>query len=282
MNQPLLGQQAVQALGIRLRDLRRDAGLTGRQLAAACDWVPSKVSKLELGKQVPTEEDIREWCLACRFPSEIADLIVAVRSIDAQYMDWRRSLKTGTKRRQRANIDAYEKTVLIRAWEPMVVPGLLQTPAYARGILSTVVDFHGIPDDVEDGVQARMEAQRAFHHARRRFLFLLGEAALHTAVGDAAVMTEQLRRLLETSRAPRVSLGIVPLAAPYTVPRNNAFTIYDNRMVTVATYTAELTMRQRHEVLIYEKAFDRLLALAVHGERARELIEQAIRDQEET
>ncbi|HEX4816717.1 MAG TPA: helix-turn-helix transcriptional regulator, partial [Nonomuraea sp.] len=45
MNQPLLGQQAVQALGIRLRDLRRDAGLTGRQLATACGWVPSKVSK---------------------------------------------------------------------------------------------------------------------------------------------------------------------------------------------------------------------------------------------
>ncbi|MEQ4724048.1 helix-turn-helix transcriptional regulator [Nonomuraea sp. B19D2] len=281
MNQPLLGQQAVQALGIRLRDLRRDAGLTGRQLAAACSWVPSKVSKIELGKQVPTEDDIREWCLACQFPSEIADLITAVRSIDAQYTDWRRSLKTGTRRRQRANIDAYEKTTLIRAWEPTVIPGLLQTADYARGILSTVVDFHGIPDDVEEGVQARMEAQRAFDRPQRRFLFLLGEGALHTLVGDRTTMGEQLRRLLEAARAPRISLGIVPLAAPYTVPRNNAFTIYDSRMVTVATYTAELTLQQRHEVAIYEKAFDRLLALAVHGESARELIGRALRDQEE-
>ncbi|RVX43021.1 helix-turn-helix protein [Nonomuraea polychroma] len=281
MNQPLLGQQAVQALGIRLRDLRRDAGLTGRQLAAACGWVPSKVSKLELGKQVPTEDDIREWCLACRFPSEIADLIMAVRSIDAQYMDWRRSLRTGTRRRQRANIDAYEKTTLIRAWEPTVIPGLLQTAAYARGILTTVVNFHGIPDDVEEGVQARMEAQRVFDRPQRRILFLLGEGALHTAVGDRATMAEQLRRLLQAGRAPRISLGIVPLAAPYTVPRNNAFTIYDSRMVTVATYTAELTLQQRHEVAIYERAFDRLLALAVHGEAARDLIERALADQEE-
>jgi transcriptional regulator with XRE-family HTH domain len=281
VNQPLLGQQAVQALGIRLRDLRRDAGLTGRQLAAACGWVPSKVSKIELGKQAPTEDDISEWCLACRFPSEIADLIAAVRSIDAQYMDWRRSLKTGTRRRQRANIDAYEKTTLIRAWEPTVIPGLLQTPAYARAILTTVIDFHGIPDDVEEGVQARMEAQRVFDRPQRRFLFLLGEGALHTAVGEASTMAEQLRRLLEAARAPRISLGIVPLSAPYTVPRNNAFTIYDSRMVTVATYTAELTLQQRHEVIVYEKAFDRLLALAVHGKAAHKIVERALRDQEE-
>lgn len=281
MNQPLLGQQAVEALGIRLRDLRRDAGLTGRQLAAACGWVPSKVSKLELGKQVPSEDDIRDWCLACRFPSEIADLVEAVRSIDAQYMDWRRSLKTGTKRRQRANLDAYEKTTLIRAWEPTIVPGLLQTASYARGILTTVVDFHGIPDDVEEGVKARMEAQRVLDHPRRRCLFLLGEAVLHTEVGGPVTMVEQLRRLLDASRAARISLGIVPLAAPYTVPRNNAFTVYDNRMVTVATYTAELTLRQRHEVAVYEKAFDRLMALAVHGVSAHTLIERAIRDHEE-
>ncbi|MEU7861222.1 helix-turn-helix transcriptional regulator [Nonomuraea sp. NPDC049141] len=281
MNQPLLGQQAVQALGIRLRDLRRDAGLTGRQIAAACDWPPSKVSKLELGRQAPTEGDVRDWCLACQFPSEIADLVAAVRSIDAQYMDWRRSLKSGTKRRQRANIDAYEKTSLIRAWEPTVVPGLLQTAAYAHGILSTVVDFHGIPDDVEEGVRARLEAQQVLGRGQRRFLFLLGQAALYTAVGDPGTMAEQLRWLLEIARTPRVSLGVVPLAAPYTVPRNNAFTIYDSRMVTVATYTAELTLQQRHEVLVYEKAFDRLLALAVHSAEAHELIESALNDQEE-
>ena len=278
MNQPLLGQQAVQALGIRLRDLRRDAGLTGRQLAEACEWVPSKVSKLELGKQTPTEDDVRDWCLACRFPSEIADLVAAVRSIDAQYVDWRRSLKTGTRRRQRANIDAYAKTSLIRVWEPMVMPGLLQTSSYARGILSTVVEFHGIPDDVEEGVQARLEAQQVLDHGQRRFLFLLGEAALHTAVGEAADMVEQLHRLLDAARAPRISLGIVPLAAPYTVPRNNAFTIYDNRMVTVATYTAELTLKQRHEVAVYEKAFDRLLALAVHGRDAQALVRRRLSD----
>lgn len=276
MNQPILGKQAVQALGVRLRDLRRDAGLTGRQLAKTCGWAPSKVSKIEYGKQTPTEPDVRDWCIACGFPSEIPDLVAAVRSIDSQYMDWRRSLKAGTKRRQQANVDAYERSSVFRVWEPSVVPGLLQTPGYARGILSTVVDFHGIPDDVEEGVKARMNAQGVLMRGDRRFLLLIGQAALYTLVGGPEVMREQLSHLLEAMRMPRVSLGVVPFSAAYTVPRNNAFTIYDNRLVTVATYTAELSLKQRHEVATYEKAFDRLASLAVKGERAGALIRAAL------
>jgi transcriptional regulator with XRE-family HTH domain len=272
---PFLGKPAIEALGIRLRDLRRDAGVTGRQLAAACHWQPSKVSKIEYGRQTPTESDIRDWCLACGFPSEIPDLITSVRSIHAQFVDWRRSLKGGTKARQRANLDAYEKTTLFRIWEPAVVPGLLQTADYARGILRTVVDFHRIPDDVDDGVQARMNAQRVLSHGDRRFLILLGEAALHTLVGDPDVMLAQLAHLNEAMRLPRMSLGIVPLTAPYTVPRNNAFTIYDNRLVTVSTYTAELALTQRHETTLYERAFDRLLALAEHGRPVSDMIRRA-------
>jgi transcriptional regulator with XRE-family HTH domain len=269
---PFLGKPAIEALGIRLRDLRRDAGMTGRELAAACQWQASKVSKIEYGRQTPSETDIRDWCLACGFPSEIPDLIAAVRAIHAQFVDWRRSLKGGTKRRQWANVSAYEKTTLFRVWEPSVVPGLLQTGDYARGILSTVIDFHGVPDDIEDGVRARLEAQRVLSHGDRRFLLLISEAVLHTRVGGTEVMIGQLRRLLEAMRLPRVSLGVVPLGAPYTVPRNNAFTIYDNRLITVATYSAELTLTQRHEIALYERAFDRLSALAVRGAEARALV----------
>ncbi len=263
-------------MGIRLRDIRRDAGLTGRALAALCGWQPSKVSKIEYGRQSPTEADVRDWCVACGFPSEIADLIAGLRSIEAQMLDWRRSLRAGTSRRQRANVTAYETTTLFRVWEPAVVPGLLQTAGYARGVLRTVVDFHGIPDDVEDGVAARMDAQRVLDHGDRRFLLLIGEAALHTRVGDSPVMQGQLEALAEAVRRPRLSLGVVPQTAPYNVPRNNAFTVYDDRLVTVATYTAELTLRQRHEVALYERAFDLLSAVAVRGSAAADLIRMAL------
>jgi transcriptional regulator with XRE-family HTH domain len=273
---PLVVRPAIEALGGRLRELRNDAAFTGRELANRCGWHPAKVSKIEYGKQRPSESDVRDWCIACGVPSEIAELIAALRSIDAQVVDWRRSLRAGVRRRQRANVSAYEKTTLFRVWEPAVVPGLIQTPAYARGILTTVIDFYGIPDDIDEGVAARIEAQDVLAQGDRRFLLLLAEAALHTRVGDAAVMGEQLERLLEVVRLPRVSLGIVPQASAYTVPRNNAFTIYDSRSVTVATYTAELTLTQRHEVATYERAFDRLEALALHGTAARAMITAAI------
>jgi transcriptional regulator with XRE-family HTH domain len=278
MNRPLLGQPAIEALGSRLRGLRRDAGMTGRQLAAQCRWAPSKITKIEHGRQLPSEADLRDWCLACGFPSEIADLIAAVRSIEAQFVDWRRSLSIGTRHRQRQNIETYERTTLFRVWEPSVVPGLLQTPDYARAILATVVDFHGIPDDVDEGVRARIDAQRVLRRGDRRFLLLLGEASLYTLVGDTDILRAQLRRLLAVSRQPRVSLGIVPLSAPYTVPRNNGFTIYDGRLVTVATYTAELALGQRHEIVTYERASDRLMALARTGAAARDLISAALKE----
>ncbi|MGH8965436.1 MAG: helix-turn-helix domain-containing protein, partial [Actinomycetes bacterium] len=54
--------QAREALGQRLRDIRKDARLTGRQLAESAGWHSSKVSKIEYGRQTPAEDDIRVWC----------------------------------------------------------------------------------------------------------------------------------------------------------------------------------------------------------------------------
>lgn len=272
----LIGRPALEAIGVRLRDLRRDAGLTGRSLAQRCGWPPSKVSKLEYGRQVPSEQDVRDWCVACGLTSEIPDLVTAVRSVEAQLVDLRRALRTGTRARQRKNVSAYERTSLFRVWEPVVVPGLLQTREYAREVLATVVDFYGIPDDVEDGVRFRLDAQRVLSRSDRRFLLLLGEAALYTAVGDTAVMHAQLERLLDVARLRHVVLGVVPQDAPYTVPRNNGFTMYDDRSVTLATYTAELTLTQRHEIAVYGRAFDRLLALAHTASAAERTIRVAL------
>lgn len=95
--------QAREALGHRLRDLRKDAGLTGRGLAELAGWHSSKVSKLEFGKQNLSEADIRVWCQHTGAESQIADLIATARHIEAMYVEWRRMLGTGTRRRQNAS-----------------------------------------------------------------------------------------------------------------------------------------------------------------------------------
>src|SRR3954468_23118738 len=76
-------QQAREALGIRLREIRRDAGLTGRALAVALDCHFTKVSRIEHGGQVPSEQYIAAVCRACQAEDQIPDLIASVRAIDS-------------------------------------------------------------------------------------------------------------------------------------------------------------------------------------------------------
>jgi Domain of unknown function (DUF5753) len=73
------------------------------------------------------------------------------------YVEWRRMLGTGTRRRQQTSRALEAKTRLMRWYEPLLVPGLLQTAAYAAAIMRCVIDFYGVPDDLEAGVRARME-----------------------------------------------------------------------------------------------------------------------------
>src|SRR5262249_6170916 len=156
--------QARVALGIRLRDLRRDAGLSATQLATVNGWQPSKVSKIEHGRQTPSENDLSAWCEHCAALDQLPDLIAAVRSIETQFSEWRRILRSGTKRRQEESAKTYDKARLFRIWEPAVIPGLLQTREYATEVLAVTIDFLQIPDDAEAGAAARVERQRVLNH----------------------------------------------------------------------------------------------------------------------
>ena len=107
--------QARASLGIRLRDIRKDAGLSGIELAQRAGWLSSKVSKIEHGKQGASEEDLRVWCEHCDAQGELPDLIAAVRSIETQFAEWRRIVRSGTRRRQQASAAVYERTRLFRS-----------------------------------------------------------------------------------------------------------------------------------------------------------------------
>jgi transcriptional regulator with XRE-family HTH domain len=234
--------QARVALGIRLRDIRRDAGLSGTELARLSGWQSSKITKIEHGRQTPSEDDLRAWCERCQALSELPDLIAAVRSIETQFAEWRRIMRSGSRRRQQASAAVYERARLFRIYEPAVIPGLLQTHDYAVAVLATFIDFVRAPQDAEEGAATRVERQRVLTHGDRRFHMVLSEQALYTTVGGTAVMTGQLEHLLALLRLPRLSVGIIPLDAPYWVPLNNGFWIMDEALVQFDTYSAELAL----------------------------------------
>src|SRR5437763_2673340 len=105
-----------------MRDIRKDAGLTGRGLAELAGWHSSKVSKIEYGKQPPSEVDIRVWCQHAQAEDQVADLIASARHIDSMYVEWRRRMGEGTRRIQEASIRQISKTRLIRWYEPVLIP----------------------------------------------------------------------------------------------------------------------------------------------------------------
>lgn len=267
--------QARQALGQRLRDIRRDAGLTGRDLATLAGWHSSKVSKIEYGKQTPTEHDIQIWCQHAGAGQHIPDLIATVRHIEAMYVEWRRMLGTGTRRRQQTSIELEAKTKLMRWYEPHLMPGILHTPEYATAVMTKVIGFYGIPDDLEAGVATRMQRQQILYHGNHHFHFLLAQQVLSTLVGDKDVMIGQLDRLLTLISLPRVRLGIIPTNTEYQVPVNQ-FIMFDDRLVHIETVTAELAITQPAEITLYTKTFNALADQASYGAVARGLITDAL------
>lgn len=255
--------------------MRRDAGLTGVKLATLAGWHSSKVSKIEYGKQTPTEDDIHVWCRHTRCEEQIADLIATVRHIEAMYVEWRRKLATGTRRRQHVSRTLEALTRLMRWYEPLLVPGLLHTAEYAEAVLRRVIDFYEVPDDLDAGVAARLERQQILYRGDHRFHFVIAHQALFTRVGDTDVMIGQLDRLLAVMSLPRVTLGIIPIHSEYRVPTNQ-FIMFDNRLVHVETISAELTISQPREIALYAKAFNEISQQAVIGDAARALITAAL------
>ena len=272
--------QARQALGARLREIRKDADLNGRALAALAGWHFTKISKIEHGTQSPSENDLRDWCRHCKADDHVPDLIATVRSIESMYVEWRRLQRTGMKRLQEASIPRYQRTRLFRIHEPALVPGLFQTAEYASAIMSGLIEFREIPNDLDEAVAARMQRQQVLYTGDRRFLVVLEEQALRTRVGDADTMAGQLDRLMTVLSLHRLSLGIIPAGASRRILPGEGFWIFDDTTVKVETWSASLTITQPREIAVYANAFSRLQQSAVHGREARELISTALRDLE--
>jgi transcriptional regulator with XRE-family HTH domain len=269
-----------QALGARLRELRKDARLDGRQFSTAAGWHWSKTSRIENGRRTPSEGDIATWCDVCNARLALPDLIAALRNVEAQWTEWKRVAASGHARRQQRAVEIEGQARLQRVYAPVVLPGLLQTEDYARAVLAQCIRFLGTPDDLDDAVAARMKRQQVLQQNRHRFVILADEAALYKTVGGDAVMTGQLQHLLEAAfDNPRLIFGVVPLTAPFTYI-TTSFDLIDNRMALIETISAELTVVTVSELGLYEKAWKALSRQAMYGDAAREAIRSALAERD--
>jgi transcriptional regulator with XRE-family HTH domain len=192
----------LQALAQELRAQREAAGLTQEQLAKLMGYSPSVIAKLETCRTVPSPEHASQADEALGTPGTFRRLRQAM--INGAYEPW-----------VRAFLEMEERATVLRNWESLVVPGLLQTEAYARGVLrgARPADSDAV---IEQLVTARMVRQDIWKREDPEppiLSVILGEAVLRQRVGDAAVMREQFGRLVEAAENPRITIQVMPFAA---------------------------------------------------------------------
>jgi len=192
----------VQAFAEELRAQREAAGVTQAQLAKLMGYSDSVIAKLETCRTIPSPQHAAQADEALHMPGTFRRLRQAM--LNRAYESWVRAL-----------LEMEDRATVLRNWEPLVVPGLLQTEAYARAMIRA-----GRPGDtdaeVEQMVIARISRQAIWDRKDPPppMLFaVLGEAVLRQRVGDAKIMREQLIHLAEMAGNPRITVQVVPFAA---------------------------------------------------------------------
>jgi transcriptional regulator with XRE-family HTH domain len=259
--------------GYRLRVLREDARLTGKELAAWLGWAQSKVSRIENGRQSVSADEVIAWTAAVGAAAPVrADLLADLHTVRFEYASWRRQLRAGTAPRQQVNVGLEADAALVRVFVPDMIPGLVQTPDYARYVFARLVALHETPNDVEAGVRARLARQQVLYDGSKRFRFLLTEAALRYRICPPQILRAQLDRLAVLAELDTVEVAVLPFTTVLPVVPSHAFTMFDGDLVLVELTGAELAFRDGEEIGLYERVFAALWKVAVHGAAAVDFV----------
>lgn len=251
-------------LGFMLRSLREATGLTTEQAAGRLGFSRSKVSRLENGRRGASQEDIVRLCELYQVADEqrarLGDLAtegkqrVWWQSLNLPYADY---------------IGLEAEAESIKDYGLALVPGLLQTPDYARALVRAGAPTLA-PQIVEERVQARMARQRLLSsNEGPKFVAVLDESVLHRVVGNPMIMLGQLKRLTEMAEWPNVTIRIVPYDAGIVPAGVGKFVILRLPLPDIADVVLieELTGQHHHiedprDVETYGNTFRTLLNLS--------------------
>ncbi|MFE4911906.1 helix-turn-helix domain-containing protein [Streptomyces sp. NPDC056652] len=274
-------QQARVALGARLRELRftcPGGRLTGQQLAQRLGWQGSKVSKLENGRQTATPEDLRAWADATGQPGVYAELAARLAGFESHIRSWRRALANGFKPLHEGLSAEIDRTSEMWIWEESVIPGLLQTPEYARHVVQRYSELLGGASDVEAAVRSRAQRQEWLYRPGRKLHVLMWEAALRSLICPPSVLVAQLDRLTGMIGMDTVELGVIPFTSSVKIVPANGFWVLDDRLVVAEDWHAEMWLDDADNIALYSKVWATLRESAVYGADAQNIINAARRE----
>jgi transcriptional regulator with XRE-family HTH domain len=265
-------------LSASLREVREARELGLRELARAVEVDPRLLSQWELGVRVPPVEEVARILGYLRVDRAVANriLFLAQHVKDPNWLDSNPSdlpaALTGIMQCERS-------ASLITNWSPLIIPGLLQTPDYARALLAA---SESKVEDVDARLVARLKRQRILsREVPIRLKVIVSELAIHEVVGDADVMSDQIDYLLTLAVAANISVRIVPADAGYHQGKLDMFTLYDfpaePSIVLIEHHHASVFLNEPAAIAAYRKLVKLLLGKALTEDASRELLREAAR-----
>jgi transcriptional regulator with XRE-family HTH domain len=269
-------------LAAELRRLRERAGMTGDQVADRVGWSASKLSRIENAHTVPGDAEIRQLLDLYDVEGHYADELFALAQEAASKGWWETySLTLPPDYASLIGLEAEAQAAL--SWEPLIVPGLLQTGDYAREVTNGYLERIDPvpPSETRRRVEARLARQRILTRDNPlRLSVVLDQSVLHRRFGDRSVMRSQIKRLLDLSERDNISLRILQLDGRHPIG-TGAFVLLQFGEVHDVTYqdvvyvenlTGGRYVEEEDEVFRYKRAFDRLSDLALDEQKSREIL----------
>lgn len=275
---------ARRRLRLALRHAREVNGFTQGQVAAALDWSLSKVQRIESGDVTVSRTDLTALLnhLGVNDLNQINDLVAAART--SRRKGWwddpkfRLHLTPATMQLLQFESEA----TAIRVFHPTLLPGLLQTPAYAQAI------FQFWRDDLSDedrSVRFEVRMQRRDYvfssAAPPDYLLLLDESVMFREVGGPQVMAEQLYQLLALMRSGSIMARVIPLDRSAPIAMLSHFIILDfgadeNAVLYHEAQLGDVIVQAPAEIKTFRNCFERMWDEALSPNATERLIEARI------
>ncbi|MET9773141.1 helix-turn-helix transcriptional regulator [Streptomyces sp. NPDC006367] len=268
-------------LGAELRALRTSAGITSGEAARLVGWHQSKVSRIETGTSGAKPADVRLLLDAYGVDDpqlrELLGLLAGSEDAGGRH-HWWHAYRGVLPPTYRDFISLESQASAMRTLETTVVPGLLQTPEYARAVTRAAVD--GLTEERLDTlVEVRLARQDVLRSDPPLALnAVLDEAVLRREVGGPGVMSRQLDRLVEAARLPHVRLQVLPFSAGAHIGVTGPFVIFsfpnvsDLDVVVLDHLTSSVYLERKEDLEAYTEAFDALQHHALSPEDSLDYI----------
>jgi transcriptional regulator with XRE-family HTH domain len=267
-------------LSAELCRLREQAGLTQTEVTKRLEWSQGKLARMERGEWLrPDPHDIRLLLDQYGVSDERQREQLIVWAREGRQRGWWHPYKDMLSATLSTYIGLEAEATSLHTFQLIVVPGLLQTVGYARGLIS-----RGPEEISEEEVERKVEVRTARQELLTRIddplrlWAVMDEAALRRPVAGPETMRTQMQHLLELARLPKVTLQVIPFSAGAHPGTAGAFSLLefphpdDPEAAYVETVGGELFVENREEVKEYQLAFRRLTAFAADPANTLELI----------